>query len=82
MTLINVQQISQLVEVYSLLSALLIFSVLAFLKLQKMAEETILVSKQLFLRSNLQVGKAKAKLSRSSWIRKLRQFDRKRVFIN
>lgn len=47
-----------------------------------MGEETILVSKQLFLRSNLQVGKAKAKLSRSSWIRKLRQFDRKRVFIN
>ena len=37
MTLINVQQISQLVEVYSLLSALLIFSVLAFLKLQKRA---------------------------------------------
>ena len=56
MTLINVQQISQLVVVYNLFSALRNFSVLAFLKLQKMAriqtdigEKIILASKQPFL---------------------------------
>ena len=48
MTLINVQQISQLGEVYSLLSALLIFSVLAFLKLQKMAGIEKIWEKKLF----------------------------------
>ena len=54
MALINVEQISQLVEVYSLLSAyFLCFSILEITKngtnWKDMGEETILTSKQLFL---------------------------------